>query len=313
MATRPPPSARSRAWSARTRARCGVRTAATTVGSTVAGLPALPRPHQHLTPGEIDVLHPQLQPVHQAEPRAVAQLADQLVGGRRRPGCAEDGVHLGAREHGRQARRALRAGDAVEAGQRRLEHDAVQEHQRRPRLVLRGRAHPVPGGEVGEERLDRGDVERGRMPVTAEVDEAPHPGHVGLLGAWAVVPHPDGGPKPREQAWSRGGRRRGMARGWEPGAERIAWRAGALHRCVARWPGPLQATWSHVAPLPRTARCRATVPRRPGTRSRDVHRSMMARVIRTRPRAVCTGGVRRDTPCRMRRSNRPGSGRATTG
>ena len=165
-----------------------------------AVLPALPGADQKLAARKVEVLHPQLQPFHQPEPRPVQQLTDELVGRAGRPECGEHDVHLCAREDRGQARRALRPRHAVQPRQRRLEHDTVKEEQRGPGLILRGRAHAVTGGEVGEERLNGRDVERGRVPVTAVVHEAADPADVRLLGARAVVPHAHGGAQRREQA-----------------------------------------------------------------------------------------------------------------
>ena len=72
-----------------------------------------------------------------------------------------------------------------------LQHLAIQEQQRRQRLVLRGGSDIALARDVVEER---GHLRRAHLPRVAlpeKMYKAPDPMHVALFRAQAVVPPPD--------------------------------------------------------------------------------------------------------------------------
>ncbi len=106
--------------------------------------------HGDLVPLEIEVLDPEPGALEETQTRAIHQRHHQPW---RTAQVAEDGDHLLAREHDRNADGGLGA-DGVEANQLAAEHFSVQEDQRGQRLVLRTSADPITRGERGEELSD---------------------------------------------------------------------------------------------------------------------------------------------------------------
>jgi hypothetical protein len=150
---------------------------------------------------ELHVFHPQAQALEQAHPGAVEQRRDE-------PGGAgvhrhQQRAHLARREHHRHPARGFRGDDFVQPWQLHRQHLLVQEEQGRLGLALRGRRHPAFAGEVRQKGLDLGCAQLARMAQAVEVDEAPHPAHVGLFRAQRVVAHADRlaqrGQKPRRR------------------------------------------------------------------------------------------------------------------
>lgn len=86
-------------------------------------------------PGEIEVLHPQLEAFVDAQSGAVKHAGDQRVPALH--ACEHRG-DLVPREHGRQPLGAPRTGDAVHPWKLDAQHLAVEEEERGQRLVLRG-------------------------------------------------------------------------------------------------------------------------------------------------------------------------------
>src|SRR5690606_25950204 len=67
---------------------------------------------------------------------------------------------------------------------------AVQEQQRRQRLVLRPGRHVALGRKQGQERLDLPLPDLPRVALAIDQDETPDPAHVRLLRTQAVMLQP---------------------------------------------------------------------------------------------------------------------------
>jgi len=146
-------------------------------------LAALAAAHDDLAVVELQVLHPQLQRFHHAEPAAVEHVCDQAI---LTFHCGENRASLRCRAHDRQVRRRLGAYDAVAPGQLDFEHLPVEKENCRHGLVLRGRGHMTIDGEVGEEILGLGTAEFRWVALLMEEYVTANPEHVLLLGAEAV-------------------------------------------------------------------------------------------------------------------------------
>jgi len=138
--------------------------------------------------GEVRILHPQAQVLEQPKPGSVEEPRHELA---RALEPREHGAHLFGCEHDREPARLLRAHEVVELRGVASENPPVQEHERVERLVLRRRRDAFRHGEVVQEVANLGAAKLPRVPLPVEQDEAPDPVHIGLLGAEAVVPHPD--------------------------------------------------------------------------------------------------------------------------
>jgi len=95
------------------------------------------------------------------------------------------------RQHRGQARRPLRAHQAVEPGEVLSQHLLVEKQQRRQRLILRPAGDVAYRGKIIEKRRQLRLPHVARVPLAVEVDEALDPVHVGLFGPAAVVLAPD--------------------------------------------------------------------------------------------------------------------------
>jgi hypothetical protein len=124
-----------------------------------AVLAALAVAHQQLAALELDILHAQAQALEQTHARAVEQRGDQPHGAAQ---LVQQGAHLADREHHRQALPGACGDDFVEPGQLLTQHLAIEEQQRRLRLVLRGGGHVALGREVREEGADLGQLHTSR-------------------------------------------------------------------------------------------------------------------------------------------------------
>ena len=129
------------------RSRCAVRENRHAVLLTLAVA------HHDLRVLEVDVLHAQSQRLHEAQPAAVQQLRDQV---KRRLELREQRLHLSPRQNDRHVLRRAGANDVLEPRQLDLEYVAVQEQDRRQRLVLRRGRNPPFDREVRQEALDLG-------------------------------------------------------------------------------------------------------------------------------------------------------------
>jgi hypothetical protein len=129
----------------------------------------------------------------------------------------DDGAHLVAREHHRQAGRTPGAHQVVDPRHVAAEDVPVEEQQRAERLVLRGGGHGAGRGQCVQERRDRLVPQLAGMAPAVEDDEAANPGHVGLLGPSAVVARANGGANLVQQSWRTGGGG-DVARGHTPAA-----------------------------------------------------------------------------------------------
>jgi hypothetical protein len=105
---------------------------------------------------------------------------------------------VGARQHHRHVRLALRPHRLNRLIQRHVQHVLVQEHQRVHRLVLRRWGHPSVHRQIGQKRLDLGlpavQVFAPLHPM--EMDIAFDPVHVGPFGVQGVVVQPHHLPHP---------------------------------------------------------------------------------------------------------------------
>jgi len=103
-------------------------------------------------------------------------------------------LHLGTGKNGGCTRRALRAIEAVQPGER-LRHDlAIQEQECSQGLILGRGCHPPVAGEMVEKRRDLRLAQIERMTLAVKKDEALDPVNVAFLSAGAEVLAPDGIP-----------------------------------------------------------------------------------------------------------------------
>ena len=135
-------------------------------------------------PVEIDILDAQPQALHQAHPRAVQKAREQRVFIGQ---VGEDGGDLVLREDGGNALLVGGPLDAVQPGQRGVQHLSIEEQQRAQRLVVRGRRDAPLGGQHREEGLDMLGAHVARMLHAVPTDEEPDPVNVQLLGTEAIV------------------------------------------------------------------------------------------------------------------------------
>ena len=166
-------------------------------------LPPLPWPHDDLAAHELHILHAQGQALVDAHAGAVHEPRHQRV---HAVHAVEDRSHLVVRQHGGQALRAAGARDPLERLELEAEHLAIQEEDRRERLVLRRCRDATLVGERGEERDDMLRAQLAGMAPAVEADEALHPLRIGALGAQAVVAQADALAQGFEER-RRGGRR----------------------------------------------------------------------------------------------------------
>ncbi len=209
--TQPAPFARSRSCWARTRSRCAASSIFTDTGSIVArSLSPLPRRNVIWLRPKSTSFTRRRQHSSRRRPAAVEQRRHQA---RLALHAGEHGAHLVAREHDRQPRGCLGVDEILEPRQLDAEDLAVEEEQRRERLVLR-RGRDVP---AGRERVQEGRevlrVNPGGIAPSMELVVAAHPAEVGLLGAWAEVAQAHGLPRalgevPRRGCWWDGSRER---------------------------------------------------------------------------------------------------------
>jgi hypothetical protein len=146
---------------------------------------AFPAPDQELTSREVDVLNAQRERLEQAKAATVQQERheerDALEVGEHAPDFV-------TREDGGKPHRTLGGHHALKlALDRRSEHVAIEEQQRRERLVLCRRAHSAVCRERAQKRPDFTGTKIAWVPPASEDDEAAHPGDVRVLRAWATV------------------------------------------------------------------------------------------------------------------------------
>ena len=99
--------------------------------------------HEDLVAGEVEILHAKAQRLHDAQAGAVEERRDEA---RLAAEVGEDAADLLAREDDGQACGPVRPDQRGHVGKRLLEDAAVQEEERRERLVLGGgRDVPVRG------------------------------------------------------------------------------------------------------------------------------------------------------------------------
>ena len=133
---------------------------------------------------EIDILHPQTQPLHDAHAGAVQQLGDQLLFATQ---GREQAHHLVLREHDGQPNTALGPADLIHPRQIEAQHLLIEEQQSRQRLLMRGHRDTPLGCEPGQKRFDLRATQIRRMPHLMEAHKGPYPMEIGLLRSNAVV------------------------------------------------------------------------------------------------------------------------------
>ena len=151
---------------------------------------------------EVEVLDAQAQGLREAQARAVEQRRDEP---RLAAEVGEHAADLLAREDDGEARGLARADEGRHLGEGLLEDVAVQEEERRERLVLGGGGDLAVGGEGGEEGVDLRLAQLVGVALAVEEDEALHPLDVRLLRAQRVVPRAEGRAQAVEEAGRWGG------------------------------------------------------------------------------------------------------------
>jgi hypothetical protein len=146
-------------------------------------------PDQDLPIFEVDIFDPKLQALGEAQPRSIEKACHQPL---RAPGGGKQPLHFASCEHRRQPRRALRSLEVVQPRQRLAQHLLVEKHERGKRLVLRRCRHVTLASEVVQKDGDLHRAQTLGMPLPGEIDKAPYPIYVDLLGAVAVVAPPYG-------------------------------------------------------------------------------------------------------------------------
>ena len=160
-------------------------------------LAALALAHRQAAPLNVDILHPQAQTFEQPQPRPMQQHRHDPA----HPVQARhDRAHFLPRENHGKSRRLLRAHDALHPAQLLPEHFLVQKQHRAQGLILRRRRHVARHRKMRQKRLDLQLAHFGGVPLAVEENKAPNPAGVCLLGADAVVPHPNRITHPLKQA-----------------------------------------------------------------------------------------------------------------
>ena len=143
---------------------------------------------------KFNVLHAQAQAFDEAHAGAIQQPTQQAQG--RLPNGlhlllhvqrAQDRVHLLLRQHHRQAPVSTRAPHLLHPRQLVVQHLLIEEKQSRQSLTVGGRRHIPFGCQPGEERLHVCADQFSRVLQLVKAHKSPHPVHIGLLGADAVV------------------------------------------------------------------------------------------------------------------------------
>ena len=117
--------------------------------------------------------------------------------------CQDAADFLAGQDHG-QVSRPLGPNDVVEPRQVLLEYDAIKEHERIHRLVLRRGGNVVVHGQRGQKLRDLFGAHVGRMAFGVKEDVALDPADVRLLGPVAVMAGADRGANAIEQARAAG-------------------------------------------------------------------------------------------------------------
>ncbi len=140
--------------------------------------------------GEVEILDPQAEAFHQAQPAAVEQAGHELVGAGE---AAQDLLDFLAGEDRGERFGAMGADELGGEVEFEVEDRAVEEEQGAERLVLGGGRDVVVDGEGGEKRFDVVGGEVGGVALVVEEDEAADPVQVGGFGARGVVAQAEGG------------------------------------------------------------------------------------------------------------------------
>jgi hypothetical protein len=140
--------------------------------------------HDDLAVPEIDILHAQAHRFHDPHPRSVKEPTDEAMNTGE---LAKQALHLVGRKYDGQSDRLLGAFNAVEPGQRGVQHLLVEEEDGALRLVL-GRGCNLPWyGQIGQESFDVIGAEFRRMALAVKMDKSSNPVDIRVLGPNAVV------------------------------------------------------------------------------------------------------------------------------
>jgi hypothetical protein len=150
-----------------------------------AVLVALALANGDLACAEVDVLHAQPHRLEQAHPGPVKQLRHQQ---RRAVHGCQQRPHFILRQHQRHLLRPLRSHHVVQPRHFHAQHVAVEEQQRRQRLVLRRCADLPVRRQVRQEGRQLRFTHFPRVSPPVEPDVAADPAGVRAHGARAVVP-----------------------------------------------------------------------------------------------------------------------------
>lgn len=165
-------------------------------------LPALAVANQDLVADKIDVLDPQMDPLHQAHTGTVGQAQHQPLDAAQ---MSEQCRNFLSRQNDRQKAAALGAHKRVEPRQLQFEHFAIHKQQGRKRLVLGGGAQFPIYGKVCEKSLDMRCAQVARVSLVVKQDIAFNPVDIRFLGANGIMLEAQALPHLVEQA-DRGGR-----------------------------------------------------------------------------------------------------------
>jgi len=152
-------------------------------------LVALASTHADLTARKVHILDPQAKAFHQSHAGAIQQTRHQCSHTfrdcRQQPGNILHGQNDG------QTFGALRTHNVLQPWQFHPQHLAIEEQQRRQRLVLGGWRHLAFGRQPAEECRNLITAHLAGMALSVGQDEPPDPPQIGLLSTDAVVPQTD--------------------------------------------------------------------------------------------------------------------------
>ena len=138
---------------------------------------------------EVEVLRPETQRFEQAKSRAVEQAGNEQ---RHAAELCENGFDLTSCEDHREAHRLAGVLNLSDPRQLEIQHAAVQEEQRRERLVLSRRGDVAIRGQMGKEAANLPGSHVPRVALAVVENEPSHPANIGLLGPQAQMSQPSG-------------------------------------------------------------------------------------------------------------------------
>ena len=139
--------------------------------------------------GKIEVHDTQAHTLHEAQTGTVQQAGTQPV---HPVQPAEQGADLFLGEHHGKTGRLLRPRHPVDLFERSLQDGLVKKAQGVQGLVLRAGRHIALHRKIGQKLPHLALTHARGVTLAVKQNEAPHPVHIGLLGADAVMPDADG-------------------------------------------------------------------------------------------------------------------------